>query len=250
MDLKDKIAIVTGGGRGIGAGIVQILSDHGAKVVIFDLNGTDAEEVAEKIRQQGREAQALQGNVTEWADCKRVADFTIEKYGKIDILVNNAGILRDNLITKMPEEDWDLVINVNLKGYWLMSKAVLPQMELQQSGRVIMISSRSWLGAVGQSNYAASKGGVVSLTRALALEYGKHFVTINCIAPGLIDTPLIRSLRQDVQDRLLKIQPVPFIGQDYDIAYTVFFLASDEARYITGQIIHVDGGKSLGARNV
>ena len=150
----------------------------------------------------------------------------------------------------MPEEDFDFVMNVNLKGAWICSKAVLGHMKDQEYGRIINISSRAWLGQAGQSNYSASKGGLVSLTRALAIEFAKFNVTVNCIAPGLIDTPLIKSLKPEVQEKLLKAQPTPIIGQPYDIGNTVLFFTSEEARYITGQILHVDGGKSLGARNV
>jgi NAD(P)-dependent dehydrogenase (short-subunit alcohol dehydrogenase family) len=193
---------------------------------------------------------AVQGDVTKWADMEALAQRTVQKYGRIDILVNNAGLLRDNLILKMPEEDFDFVINVNLKGSWLAARAVLGCMKDQQYGRVVNMSSRSWLGQVGQSNYSASKGGLVSLTRSLALEFAKYNITVNCIAPGLIDTPLIRSLRPDVQERLIKSQPTPYIGQTHDVAYLTLFLVSEGARYITGQVIHIDGGKSLGARNV
>lgn len=250
MNIKDRVAIVTGSGSGIGKGIVTALAENGAKVVVFDLNREVAEATAGEIRQAGGEGLAIQGDVTKWADVEALAQKTVEQYGRIDILVNNAGVVRDNLILNMPEEDFDFVLNVNLKGYWLASKAVLKYMKEQQYGRIVNISSRAWLGNVGQSNYSASKGGVVSLTRALALEFARYNVTVNCIAPGLIDTPLIRSLRPDVQERLIKAQPTPIIGQPYDIAYTTIYLAADEARYVTGQVIHVDGGKSLGARNV
>lgn len=250
MNVKGRVAIVTGSGSGIGKGIITMLAENGAKTVVFDLNRELAEVTAEEIRKAGGEAMVVQGDVTKWADVEALAKLTVDKWGRIDILVNNAGVVRDNLILKMTEEDYDLVLNINLKGCWLTSKAILKYMKEQQYGRVINISSRAWLGNVGQSNYSASKGGVVSLTRALALEFGRCNVTVNCIAPGLIDTPLIRNLRPDVQERLIKAQPTPIIGQPYDIAYTVLFLAAEEARYITGQIIHVDGGKSLGSRNI
>ncbi|MEH7304076.1 SDR family oxidoreductase [Neobacillus drentensis] len=143
----------------------------------------------------------------------------------------------------MPEEVFDFVMDVNLKGAWICSKAVLGHMKEQEYGRIVNISSRAWLGQAGQSNYSASKGGLVSLTRALVIEFAKFNVTVNCIAPGLIDTPLIRNLREDVQEKLLKAQPTPIIVQPYDIANTVLFFASEEACYITGQVLHVDGGK-------
>ncbi|MHB1419004.1 MAG: SDR family NAD(P)-dependent oxidoreductase [Bacillota bacterium] len=250
MNIKDRIAIVTGGASGIGKSIVEKLAKDNAKVIIFDIDKEVSESLARELQQQGHEVFAIQGDVTKWEDVKNVADITMERFGGIDILVNNAGIVRDNLILNMPEEDFDMVININLKGYWLMSKAVLKQMKDKEYGRIINISSRAWLGNPGQSNYSSSKGGVVSLTRSLALEFAKFYVTVNCIAPGLIDTPLIRKLRKEVQESLVKAQPTPMIGQPYDIAYTTLFLASDEARYITGQVIHVDGGKSLATRNI
>jgi NAD(P)-dependent dehydrogenase (short-subunit alcohol dehydrogenase family) len=250
MNVKNRVAIVTGSGSGIGKGIITMLAENGARAVVFDLNREVAEATAGEICKAGGEAIAIQGDVTKWADVEALAQKTVEKFGRIDILVNNAGVLRDNLILKMPEEDFDFVLNVNLKGYWLTSKAILKCMHEQQYGRIVNISSRAWLGQVGQSNYSASKGGVVSLTRALALEFARYNITVNCIAPGLIDTPLIRSLRPDVQERLIKAQPTPIIGQPYDVAYTTLFLVAEEARYITGQIIHVDGGKSLGTRNI
>ncbi len=248
--MKDRVAIVTGSGSGIGREIVSMLAERGARSVVFDIDGDAAASVADKIRRLGGEAMAVCGDVTAWSDVQLMALKAVEKYGRIDILVNNAGVLRDNLILNMPEEDFDYVINVNLKGCWLASKAVLRHMKDQQYGRVVNISCRAWLGSAGQSNYAASKGGVVSLTRSLALEFSRYNITVNCIAPGLIDTSMIRSLRQDVQEDLIRSQISPIIGQPYDVAYLALYLVSDEARYITGQVIHVDGGKSLGARNI
>lgn len=250
MNLKDRVAIVTGSGSGIGKEIASMLAERGAKSVVFDIDGVSAAGVAEKIQRSGGEAMAVRGDVTSWNDIQLLALKTVEKYGRIDILVNNAGVLRDNLILNMPEEDFDLVVNVNLKGCWLTSKAVLKYMKERQYGRIVNIACRAWLGAVGQSNYSASKGGMVSLTRSLALEFSRYNITVNCIAPGLIDTSLIRGLRQDVQEDLIRSQLTPVIGQPYDVAYLALFLASDEARYINGQVIHVDGGKSLGARNI
>ncbi|HAP93356.1 MAG TPA: beta-ketoacyl-ACP reductase [Desulfotomaculum sp.] len=250
MNIKDRVAIVTGSGSGIGKGIITLLAEKGAKVVVFDSNGDAASQAAQEIRQSGREAMAIQGDVTKSADVENLAQKTIEKYGCIDILVNNAGVLRDNLILNMPEEDFDFVINVNLKGYWLVSKAVLKYMKEQQFGRIVNISSRAWLGNAGQSNYSASKGGVVSLTRVLALEFARFSITVNCIAPGFIDTPLTLGLEPKIREIAFKSQLTPIIGQPEDIAYATLFLVTEEARWITGQVIHVDGGRSLGARNI
>lgn len=250
MNVKDRVVIVTGSGSGIGKGIAQRLAEDKAKVVINDIDRSKAEKVANDFREQGYEATGIYADITDTDQVDEMINKVMTQYGRIDVLVNNTGVVRDNLILKMPEEDFDFVLNVNLKGAWICSKAVLGQMKNQEYGRIVNIASRAWLGQVGQSNYSASKGGLVSLTRALAIEFAKYNITVNCIAPGLIDTPLIRNLREDVQERLLKAQPTPIVGQPHDIANTVLFFASEEARYITGQVLHVDGGKSLGARNI
>lgn len=250
MNIKDRIFLVTGAGSGIGEGIAKKLAQSGAKLVINDINSEKAERVAREINEQGQEAISLIADITKITEAEAMVSKIIEHYGRIDGLVNNTGVVRDNLILKMPEEDFDFVINVNLKGAWICSKVVLGHMKEAEYGRIINISSRAWLGQVGQSNYSASKGGLVSLTRSLALEFAKFNITVNCVAPGLIDTPLIRSLPQKVQDNLIQAQPTPLIGEPKDIANTVLFFASEEARYITGQVLHVDGGKSLGARNI
>jgi NAD(P)-dependent dehydrogenase (short-subunit alcohol dehydrogenase family) len=250
MNVNEKIAIVTGSGSGIGEGIAMKLGEKGATVIINDIDAAKAEAVVGNIRKAGGTAFFKIADVTKSEQVEAMAEEVFDEFGRIDILVNNTGVVRDNLIVNMPEEDWDLVIDINLKGAWVTSKYILPKMKEKGYGRVVNISSRAWLGQVGQSNYSASKGGLVSLTRALALEFAKYGITVNCVAPGLINTPLIRGLRQDVQERLIKAQPTPMIGQPDDVANSVYFLASEEARYITGQVLHVDGGKSLGARNV
>ncbi|WP_260287183.1 SDR family oxidoreductase [Peribacillus aracenensis] len=250
MNVKDQVILVTGSGSGIGEGIATKLAESGAKVVINDIDLTKAETVAHRLRENGYEAIGLQADITDTEQVNQMVDTIINRFQRIDGLVNNTGVVRDNLILKMPEEDFDFVLNVNLKGAWICSKAVLKQMKEHNYGRIVNISSRAWLGQVGQSNYSASKGGLVSLTRALALEFAKFNVTVNCIAPGLIDTPLIRSLKPEIQESLIKAQPTPIIGKPHDIANTVLFFISEEARYITGQVLHVDGGKSLGARNI
>ncbi|MGJ9459912.1 SDR family oxidoreductase [Oceanobacillus sp. CF4.6] len=250
MNIKNRVFLVTGSGSGIGEGIAKKLAQHGAKVVINDINIKKAEKVAKEINENGQDAIGLQADITKTDEVQKMVGEIINRYGKIDGLVNNTGVVRDNLILKMPEQDFDFVLDVNLKGAWICSKAVLGHMKDAEYGRIINISSRAWLGQVGQSNYSASKGGLVSLTRALALEFAKFNITVNCIAPGLIDTPLIRNLPQKVQEDLIKAQPTPLIGEPKDIANSILFFASEEARYVTGQVLHVDGGKSLGARNI
>ena len=168
-------------------------------------------------------------------------------YKQLDVLVNNAGIIRDNMIWNMPVEDFDLVINVNLKGTWMLCREAAKLMKVQNSGRIVNIASRAWLGNRGQSNYAASKAGVVSMTRVLALELGKYNVCVNAVAPGLIDTPLTQKLEADVLQKLIEAQPTRTMGKPSDVANAVAFLASDNTQFITGQTIYVDGGKSIGA---
>lgn len=250
MNIKDKVALVTGSGSGIGEGIAWNLAENGASVVINDIDEKKASKVAKEMSDAGFRASYQIADITKMEQVEAMVSSIVKENEGLDILINNTGVVKDNLILNMPEEDFDFVVNVNLKGAWIVSKAVLKQMKEQEYGRIVNISSRAWLGQVGQSNYSASKGGIVSLTRALALEFAKYGVTVNCIAPGLIDTPLIRSLREDVQDRLIAAQPTPIIGKPSDIANTVLFFSSEEARYVTGQVLHVDGGKSLGARNV
>jgi NAD(P)-dependent dehydrogenase (short-subunit alcohol dehydrogenase family) len=246
MNVKDRVAIVTGSGSGIGKEIMKRLTVHGAKGVVVDVNGDAAEKTANEITAAGGTAIATTCDCTLKADVEAMVDHTMSRFNKIDILVNNVGIVRDNYLTKMPEADWDAVINVNLKSYFLCSQATVSKMINAQYGRIINISSRAWLGNAGQANYSAAKGGIVSLTRTMALELGKFNITANCIAPGVIDTPLIRGLRPDVQERLAKMQPTSHFGTPAEIAYAAHFFASDEAWYMTGQVLHVCGGKSLG----
>jgi 3-oxoacyl-[acyl-carrier protein] reductase len=171
----------------------------------------------------------------------------LDAYGRVDILVNNVGIARDGWLAKMSEDDWDAVIDVNLRSQFLCCRAVVPHMMEQESGRIVNITSRAWLGGAGQTNYAAAKGAVVSLTRSLALEMARYGVTANCIAPALVDTPLFRGLKDEVQERLIKTIPARRIGTPDDIGNAALFLASDESSYVTGQTLYVCGGRSLGA---
>jgi len=246
IDLTGKTAIVTGAGRGIGAGIAGAVAKLGGASVLVDVDGDAASRQAASIVSDGAAASAHEGDVLDKPFFERVVTETIQRFGAVDILVNNAGIIRDNLLEKISEDDWDLVLGVNLKGAFLCSQAVVPHMKERGRGRIVNIVSAVWLGNVGQSNYSASKGGLVSLTRTLALELAKHGVNVNGVSPGFIDTPLTRGLPDDVRERRVKIQPIRRMGSIDDVAAAVCFLASDLAGFITGQILHVDGGKSCG----
>lgn len=250
MNIKDRVALVTGSGAGIGEGIVHLLAENGAKIVVNDIDSAKVENVSNNLVERGFEAIGVTADISQSEQVNEMIKRTIEHYGKIDILVNNAAVVRNNLILNMPEEDFDIVMNVNLKGAWLCSKAVLGYMEKVKFGRIVNIASGSWLGRATQTNYAASKGGMISLTRSLAVEFAKDGVTVNCIAAGLIDTPMIQNLSPERRERLIKAQLTPMIGEPWDIANTVYFFASEEARYLTGQVLYVDGGKNIGARSL
>lgn len=247
MKVADRVAIVTGAGSGIGLGIASRLAAHGARTVIVDVNHQAAEAAAARIRKEGGRATAMGCNVADGEQVTEMVREVVAAEARVDILVNNVGILRDHYISKMPDSDWDLVLATNLKSYFLCTKAVTPLMLEQQYGRIVNVSSRAWLGNQGQANYAAAKGGVISLTRVTALELGSFNVTANCIAPGLVDTPLYRNLREDVQERLRRAQPTPKVGTPDEIAYAAHFFAADEAWYMTGQLLYVCGGKSIGS---
>lgn len=242
--MEKQVAIVTGGGNGIGKAIVHRLSADHFFVIVVDVDKISGEKTIEEI---GKENGVFY--LTDITDEKLViALFTSvhEKYGRIDVLVNNAGIIRDNMIWNMDAVDFDAVINVNLKGTWLMCREAAKKMKEQNAGRIINISSRAWMGNKGQTNYSASKAGVIGLTRALALELGKYNISVNAVAPGLIDTPLTQKLKKEVLDKLIQAQPTKAMGQPGDVANMVAFLVSEKTNFITGQTIYVDGGKSIG----
>ena len=244
MDLTDRVALVTGSGRGIGKTIALKLAEVGAKVVINDIGEVSyVESVAEEIRAMNQESLAVLGDVTSSSDVNNLVETVINTYGKIDILVNNAGITRDQLLLRMSEEDWDSVIAVNLKSVFLCTKAVIRHMTAQRWGRIINMSSVVGIvGNAGQANYSASKAGIIGFTKTVAKEVGSRGITVNAIAPGFIDTPMTRQLKESWIEEIKKRIPAGYLGTPQDVAEAVAFLASEEARYINGHVLNVDGG--------
>ena len=245
MKVEDRVAVVTGSGQGIGEGIARKLAAEGAKVVVNDIVADQAEAVAGSIAASGGDAVGVAADVATSEGAEATVTRAVEEWGRVDILVNNTGIARDVWLVNMSEEDWDEVVRVNLRSQFLCARAVAPGMMERRYGRIVNIGSRAALGAAGQANYSASKGGVISFTRALALELAKFQVTVNCVAPGLVDTQLFRGVREDIQERLIKTIPAGRVGTPEDIAQAVLSFACDEASYVTGQVLYVCGGRSL-----
>lgn len=245
LGLKDKVAVVTGSGRGIGAVIARALAEEGAKVVITDIDPHTTEATRAALEAEGYPVIGVVCDVIDKAQVDDLVARTVQAFGTVHILVNNAGFPRDNYITKMPEEDWDAVVNVILKGAYNCSRAVAPYMMKQQYGRVVNISSRAHFGNPGQTNYSAAKAGLIGFTRALAMEQGRFNVTVNAIAPGFIATKMIESLPNydRVRARALAMNTVPRLGTERDIANGVVFLASEAAGYISGETLHITGGR-------
>ncbi|HEY8744894.1 MAG TPA: 3-oxoacyl-ACP reductase FabG [Chloroflexota bacterium] len=249
MGVQGRVALVTGAGSGIGECLAHTLAGHGASVIVNDVASSSACRVASEIAGAGGRAVAAVGSVAIAEDAEKMVRQASETFGRLDILVNNAGIGRNAALHRLSEADWDAVIDVNLKGVFLCSQAAVRLMREQRYGRIINIASRAWLGWYGQANYAASKGGVVSLTRTLAIELAARGITANCIAPGQMETPLTyKENPPEVIERLLKAQPTGHFGKPEDIAWAALFFASDEAGYVTGQTLYVCGGKSIFAR--
>ncbi len=246
--LVDRVAIVTGASRGIGRGIALELARRGATVVVnYMSSATAAESVVAEIQGAGGRATAIQADVSNFEQASRLIEAVVNLYGRVDILVNNAGTTRDALIMRMKEEDWDTVINTNLKSAWNCCKAVVRPMMKQRYGRIINITSVSGIaGNEGQSNYSASKAGMIGLTKSLARELASRTITVNAVAPGFVATDLTANLPANIAERLNEHIPLGRWGTVEDVAYAVAFLASDEASYITGHVLSVDGGLVMG----
>jgi 3-oxoacyl-[acyl-carrier protein] reductase len=242
MNLNNRVAVVTGSGRGIGRAIALKLAEAGASVVVNDIDKA-AEAVAREIQAIGKQGQAVMADVSSTSDVAKLIETATATYGRIDILVNNAGINRDQLLVRMSDEDWDRVINIDLKSVFLCTRAVLRPMIKQRWGRIISISSIVGLmGNAGQANYASAKAGIIGFTRSVAREVASRGITVNAIAPGFIDTEMTQQLPQNQRQELIARIPSGRLGSPEDVAAAVCFLASEEASYITGQVLTVDGG--------
>ena len=244
MDLTNKVAIVTGSGRGIGKTIALTLARAGATIVINYIgDSSSAEGVAEEIRAMKRDSLVVMGDVSSSEDVTKMVEIAVTTFGKVDILVNNAGIIRDHLLIRMSDEDWDKVIAVNLRSVILCTRAVLKHMTRQRWGRIISMASVVGIaGNAGQANYAAAKAGIIGFTKSVAKEVASRGITVNAIAPGFIDTQMTQHLDEAWKQELLKRIPAGYLGTPQDVAEAVAFLASEEARYITGHVLSVDGG--------
>ena len=244
MQLEGKVAFVTGGSRGIGKAIALTLAEAGAEVAInYAGNVAAAEEVAAEIRKMGRRALIFQGDVSKTEIAAEMMDAVVAEFGHCDILVNNAGITRDGLLMRMKEEDWDAVLNTNLKGVYNCTKAAIKYMMKQKSGKIVNISSVvGVMGNAGQANYAAAKAGCIGFTKSVAKEVASRGITVNAVAPGFIATDMTNVLPEKVVEEMAAGIPLKRAGQPVDVAKAVLFLVSDDAAYITGQTLHVDGG--------
>ncbi|MFX1451700.1 MAG: SDR family NAD(P)-dependent oxidoreductase [Promethearchaeota archaeon] len=254
LNLKGKTAIITGGASGIGKQTCLDFSNEGANVVIADINDKGAKEIEEEIKKKGRNAIAIKCDVSKTEEVNECVQKCMNEFGRVDILVCNAGILRDNMIHKMPEEDYDLVLDINLKGYWRFCKAVAPIMKKQRYGKIVMISSMAYKGNRGQSNYATAKAGVVGLCKTIAQELGYLGITCNTVAPGLVHTALTDyfvkddKLRENIEKNLI-LQRQPEIGSKLgttkDISSAILFFSSDISSYITGEVLQVAAGRKM-----
>ncbi|WP_206809246.1 3-oxoacyl-ACP reductase FabG [Paradesulfitobacterium ferrireducens] len=246
MRFKDRVAFVTGAGGGIGAATAKRFASEGAKVVLNDVAVENAAKILKEIEASGGQGLLVEGSVTSKIEVEAMVDKIISTYGQIDILINNAGITRDALAKKMSEEQWDQVIDVNLKGTFLCAQAVFGPMSEKKYGKIVSTASIGALGNPGQANYAASKAGVMGLTYTLALEYSRYNINVNAVSPGATKTPMTANMPPEALEKIISTIPLKRMAMPEDIANVHAFLASEEASYITGQVIFVDGGISVG----
>jgi 3-oxoacyl-[acyl-carrier protein] reductase len=243
LELLGKVALVTGAAQGIGRAIALLLAQKGADIVVSDINLEKAEETAREIEAIGRRAMAIRADVSNTNDVEHMVEAILERFGQIDILVNNAGIARDKLLLRMTEEDWDAVLDINLKGTFNCTKTVIRHMSKQRSGRIVNIASVvGEMGNAGQANYSASKAGVIGFTKTIAREFASRGITVNAIAPGYIVTPMTDALPEKAKEELKRMIPMERLGQPEDVAQAVLFLVSEASGYITGQVLNVNGG--------
>ncbi len=237
------MALVTGAAQGIGKAVALLLARNGADIVVSDINLEKAEETAKEVQVLGRKALAIKVDVAKSNDVDKMVQAILAQFGHIDILINNAGIARDKLILRMTEEDWDVVLNINLKGTFNCTKAVVRHMSKQKSGKIVNIASVvGEMGNAGQGNYAASKAGVIGFTKTIAREFAQRGINVNAIAPGYIETPMTDALPDKVKEDLKRLIPMDRLGKPEDVAEAVLFLVSESANYITGQVLNVNGG--------
>jgi 3-oxoacyl-[acyl-carrier protein] reductase len=243
MRFKDKIALITGGARGIGREIALALAKEGAHIAIFDVNTEEALKVQSEIESQGRQFMAFKVDVTDYRQVEESVNKILDKFKRVDILVNNAGITRDALLLRMTDSDWDAVINVNLKGTFNCTKCISKVMIKQTYGKIVNIASIiGIIGNAGQANYSASKAGIIALTKTAAKELAKRNINVNAVAPGFIATDMTAKLPDDIKVKMLSAIPLSRLGEPADVAALCLFLASEESSYITGQVVVVDGG--------
>jgi 3-oxoacyl-[acyl-carrier protein] reductase len=243
LKLVGKVALVTGAAQGIGKAVALLLARNGADMVVSDINLEKAEETAKEVQTLGRKALAIKVDVAKLGDVEKMVEGILAQFGKVDILVNNAGIARDKLILRMTEEDWDAVLNINLKGTFNCTKAVVRHMSKQKSGKIVNIASVvGEMGNAGQGNYAASKAGVIGFTKTIAREFAQRGINVNAIAPGYIETPMTDALPEKAKEELKRLIPMDRLGRPEDVAEAVLFLVSEASSYITGQVLNVNGG--------
>ncbi len=243
MTLQGKVAVVTGGSRGIGRAVATVLAREGAVITLCARDRVLLEKVAAELESSGAQALAVQADVTRASEVEQMIGACVERFGQVDILVNNAGITRDNLLLRMKDEEWDAVLSTNLKGVFHCTRAVLRPMIKQRRGRIINLTSVvAVMGNLGQANYVAAKAGIIGLTKATAREVASRGITVNAVAPGFIETDMTHALGPELQEQMRSQIPLGRFGRPEDVAELVVFLASDQAAYITGQVIHLNGG--------